>query len=152
MGFLAAIKQLAYSLLVAICRIACLLSGHAKLHSARFASFHELAGLTVAGDNQEASLMLGQTYLGNTLAVRPTRARRELGNLLIVAPTRGGKGLLGTSTQTWCIRRPFDLTPAAVLTAVTATPLHQTIPIPITPISGGFRGRIRRSCHFVLPH
>jgi type IV secretion system protein VirD4 len=102
MGLTAAIGRLAYSLLFALSHLAALLSGHTKLHSARFAALHELAGLIETALNKEASLILGTTHLGNPLAVRPTRARRELGNLLIVAPTRGGKGLLATAQLlTW---------------------------------------------------
>ena len=62
---------------------------------------YELDGL--AGAPPAAPhLLLGVTHLNQTLAVKPTRTRRELGNLLVVAPTRGGKGLLAvTQLLTW---------------------------------------------------
>jgi type IV secretion system protein VirD4 len=102
MGLTAAIGRLAYSLLFALSHLIALLSGHTKLHSARFAAVHELAGLIETDLHKEANLILGTTHLGDALAVRANRARRELGNLLIVAPTRGGKGLLATAQLlTW---------------------------------------------------
>jgi type IV secretion system protein VirD4 len=101
-GFLAAVKKLACRLLVIASGLSGFLSRHTKLHGARFAALHELAGLMEPTPTKEGSLTLGISRLNNVLAVRPTRARRELGNLLIVAPTRGGKGLLATSQLlTW---------------------------------------------------
>jgi type IV secretion system protein VirD4 len=66
------------------------------LHTARFASLHELTEL-LSTTLDETSLLLGSGQFHQLLAVRPTTTRRELGNLLVVAPTRGGKGLLAIS-------------------------------------------------------
>jgi type IV secretion system protein VirD4 len=89
--------MLAYSFLVAFNWLYALVFRHTKLHAARFARIDELANLTSGVPDKEGSLVLGVSHLGNTLRVKPTRARRELGNLLVVAPTRGGKGLLATA-------------------------------------------------------
>ena len=89
MGALAAIKQLASSLLVFIYALAALLTRRSVLHTARFARIDELVNLFTTAFDKEASLLLGISHLRQVLRVRPTTKRRELGNLLVVAPARG---------------------------------------------------------------
>lgn len=102
MGLLAAIRQLAYSLLVAFNWAYSFFARRPKLHGSRFARVDELATLTAHDLDQEGSLILGVSHLSHVLRVRPVKTRRELGNLLVVAPTRGGKGLLATAQLlTW---------------------------------------------------
>jgi type IV secretion system protein VirD4 len=99
---IAAIKQLAYSFLVAFNRVYSFFSRRPKLHGSRFARVDELATLTARDLDREGSLILGVSHLSRILRVKPTQTRRELGNLLVVAPTRGGKGLLATAQLlTW---------------------------------------------------
>jgi type IV secretion system protein VirD4 len=78
-----------------------------SLHTARFATLHELSALlTPTFDERVAdaqtSLLLGTGSFNQLLTVRPTKTRRELGNTLVVAPPRSGKSVLATAQLlTW---------------------------------------------------
>jgi type IV secretion system protein VirD4 len=72
-----------------------------RLHTARFATPHELHPL-LSPSLDGTHLLLGEGSFHHVLRVSPTKTRRELGNALVVAPTRGGKGLLATAQLlTW---------------------------------------------------
>jgi type IV secretion system protein VirD4 len=93
--------QGAYHLTVFLNRLIAAFSSSQTLHTARFASLHELTGL-ITSRFDGTSLLLGTGSFNQPLSVRQTSARRELGNLLAVARTRGGKGLLAVSQLlTW---------------------------------------------------
>ena len=103
MGTIASIlKQLIYTLAVAVYRLASLFVRNTNLHTARFARLHELTDLLSTSLEPDTSLLLGVRRLDHVLRVQPSSTRRELGNLLVAAPTRGGKGLLAVSQLlTW---------------------------------------------------
>ena len=72
-----------------------------SLHTARFASFHELSSL-LTHTFDEPGVLLGTSRFNQVLSVRPTKTRPELGNTLVVAPPRSGKSVLATSQLlTW---------------------------------------------------
>jgi type IV secretion system protein VirD4 len=95
------LKQFLFHVIVLFSRLRSFFQQTQSLHTARFASLHELTELlTLILD--ETRLILGVSRFNQVLTIRPTEQRRELGNLLVVAPTRGGKGLLATSQLlTW---------------------------------------------------
>ena len=68
----------------------------AGLHTARFATKHEMAAFQTETP-PDTGLLLGTSREHHVVAVQPTPTRKELGNMLIVGPTRSGKGLLATS-------------------------------------------------------
>jgi type IV secretion system protein VirD4 len=93
--------RLLSQVVVFLSRIRAFFTKSQSLHTARFARFHELAGL-LTPTFAETGVLLGTSHFNQVLSVRPTETRRELGNMLVVAPTRGGKGVLATSQLlTW---------------------------------------------------
>jgi len=96
-------NRLFYHQAVAASRIRAFFSKMSHLHTARFASLHEIDHLvSPAFETLGASLLLGTSAYNHIAAVRPTRERQELGNLLICAPPRSGKSMLAISQLlTW---------------------------------------------------
>ena len=68
----------------------------AGLHTARFATKHELAAFQTS-TLPTTGLLLGTTQQHRIIAVQPTPTHKELGNLLVVGRTRSGKGLFAKS-------------------------------------------------------
>jgi type IV secretion system protein VirD4 len=73
------------------------------LHTARFASLHEVQHLfTATLEDLHTRLLFGTGRFNHFVGVRPTPTWQELGNLLICAPPRSGKSLLAVSQLlTW---------------------------------------------------
>jgi type IV secretion system protein VirD4 len=96
-------KRFLYFLAVFFSRFRAFFSRANHLHTARFASLHEIDHLlSPTVEKLGTSLLLGTSSFHHIAAVRPTRERPELGNLLICAPPRSGKSMLAISQLlTW---------------------------------------------------
>jgi type IV secretion system protein VirD4 len=97
------LNHLFYHPAVAASRFRAFFANNHHLHTARFASLHEIHHLLRSGfENLGTSLLVGKSAFNRIAAVRPTTERPELGNLLVCAPPRSGKSMLAISQLlTW---------------------------------------------------
>jgi type IV secretion system protein VirD4 len=97
------IKRFFYHMWVLFSRMTAFFANSRHLHTARFASLHEIDHLlSPIFEKLGTSLLLGTSSWNHIAAVRQTHDRPELGNLLICAPPRSGKSMLAISQLlTW---------------------------------------------------
>src|SRR5918999_5986756 len=95
-------KNFVYHLHIFFSRVAKFFSSEKHLHTARFASPHELKSLLSTLDEKaknnltaldKPTLLLGESIHNHVLKVSPTKTQKELANLLLVGRTRSGKSL-----------------------------------------------------------